>query len=156
MLTKLLLADSLKIPATDEEITLAESKLGVALPTDFTDLMKISNGGYVNYDKRAFPVDFAVESGDVFIEVEEIMGIDKDGMLLSEYLAEEWGLPRNIVLFSGSGHAWIGFNYDGRDIPNIIYVEPDDGDGNNLHVIAETFTEFISKLDDPENYMEDI
>ena len=39
--------------------------------------MKLSNGGYVNYDKRAFPVDFDIESGDVFIEVDEIMGIDK-------------------------------------------------------------------------------
>lgn len=156
MLNQLFLTDSLQKPAKDKEIEKAEKELGVSLPADFIDLMKISNGGYVNYDKRAFPVDFSLESGDVFIEVEEIMGIDKEGILLSEYLAEEWDLPEDIILFSGSGHAWIGFNYDGQDIPNIVYVEPDDGDGNNFHVIAETFTDFVSKLDDPEKYIEDI
>lgn len=152
MLTTLLLADSLKNPVTDKEIVDAESTLGITLPTDFTDLMKKSNGGYLTYEKQAFPVAFTVESGDAFIEVDEILGIDEEGILLSQYLAEEWDLPPNLVLFAGSGHAWVGFNYEGRDTPNIVYVEPDDGDGNNLHVIAETFTEFIGKLDDPEKY----
>jgi hypothetical protein len=140
---------------TNEEIVAAQSKLGVTLPTDFVELMKKSNGGYVNHTKRAFPVDFNIESGDAFIEVEEIMGIHEEGILLSEYLAGEWDLPKKLVLFAGSGHAWIGFNYDGRDIPNVVYVEPDDGDGNNFHVIAETFTDFISRLDDPNKYIED-
>lgn len=139
----------------DKQIIKAEKELGVTLPTDFINLMKISNGGYVNYNKRAFPVDFRIESGDLFIEVEEIMGIDEEGILLSGYLAAEWDLPKNIILFAGNGHAWIGFNYDGRDIPNVVYVEPDDGDGNNFHVIAETFTEFVSLLDDPEKYIEE-
>lgn len=156
MLDQLLLADSLKKPAQEKDIANAEKELGVSLPTDFIDLMKISNGGYLNSDKRAFLVDFSLESGDVFIEVEEIMGIDQEGILLSEYLAEEWDLPKSIILFSGSGHAWVGFNYDGRDIPNIVYVEPDDGDGNNFHVIAKTFTEFVSKLDDPDKFLEEI
>lgn len=156
MLNQLLLADSLEKPAKDRDITKAEKKLNVTLPADFINLMKLSNGGYVNYEKRAFPVDFNLESGDVFIEVESIMGIDKEGILLSESLAEEWDLPSNIVFFSGSGHAWIGFNYEDRDIPNVVYVESDDGDGNNLHIIAETFTEFVSKLNDPENYDEEI
>lgn len=156
MLDKLLLADSLKKPVTDRKVAKVENKLGITLPTDFINLMKKSNGGYVNYEKRAFPVDFNIESGAVFIDVENIMGIDKEGILLSQYFAEEWNLPSNIVLFSGSGHAWIGFNYDGRDVPNVVYVEPDNGDGNNFHVIAETFTEFVSKLDDPEKYDEEI
>jgi len=65
-------------------------------------------------------------------------------------------LPKDLVLFSGGGHAWIGFNYAGREIPNVVYVEPDDGDGNNFHVIAESFTEFLSKLDDTKKYVEDI
>ncbi|WP_172370340.1 SMI1/KNR4 family protein [Sporosarcina jiandibaonis] len=137
---------------TDEEIVAAQAKLSVLLPNDFLELMKKSNGGYVNYDKRAFPVDFNIESGDVFIEVVEIMGVHEEGILLSEYLAQEWDLPRNLVLFAGSGHAWAGFNYEGRDTPNVVYVEPDDGDGNNFHVIAESFTEFLSKLADPNKY----
>ena len=155
MFTKLFLTDSLQEPVTNKDITAAEEQLGVTLPADFVLLMKQSNGGYVNYDKRAFPVDFSIESGDIFIEVEEIMGIHEEGLLSSTYLAEEWDLPQNLVLFSGSGHAWVGFNYDGRVIPNIVYVEPDNGDGTKFHVIAETFSEFVSKLDDPENYIEE-
>ena len=84
----------------------------------------------------------------------EIMGLREDGILQSEYLAQEWDFPGNLVLFAGSGHAWLGFNYEERDIPNVVYVEPDDGDGNNFHVIAETFAEFISKLDDPDKYID--
>ena len=146
--------DSLNKEVTNEEIVAAQTKLGVKLPDDFLELMKISNGGYVHYHKRAFPVDFSIESGDVFIEVEELMGIHEEGILLSEYFIQEWNLPKNLVLFSGSGHAWIGFNYAGREIPNVVYVEPDDGDGNNFHVIAESFTEFLSRLDDPDKYIE--
>ena len=153
-MNELLNLDSFNKKVTNEAIVAAQTKLGVILPGDFLELMKISNGGYVNYTKRAFPVDFSLNSGDLFIKVEEIMGIHEEGILLSEYLAEEWDLPKNLVLFSGSGHAWIGFNYAGRDIPNVVYVEPDDGDGNNFHVLAESFTEFLSKLDDPEKDIE--
>ena len=155
MFTHLLLANSEKEPVTQEEIVAAEATLGVKLPDDFLEFLKLSNGGYVHYNKRAFPVDFSIESGDVFIEVEEIKGLDAEGILLSEYLIQEWDLPQNLLLLSGSGHAWIGFNYDERDIPNIVYVEPDEGDGNNFHVLADTFTEFVRKLDDPEKYIEE-
>ena len=146
--------DSLNKGVTNKEIVAAQTKLGVILPGDFLELMKKSNGGCVNYTKRAFPVDFSLESGDVFIEVEEIMGIHEEGILLSDYFAQEWNLPKDLVLFSGGGHSWIGFNYARRKIPNVVYVEPDDGDGNNFHVIAETFTEFLSKLVDPDKYSE--
>ena len=94
MFTKLFLTDSLQEPVTNKDITAAEEQLGVTLPADFVLLMKQSNGGYVNYDKRAFPVDFSIESGDIFIEVEEIMGIHEEGLLSSTYLAEEWDLPQ--------------------------------------------------------------
>lgn len=146
--------DSINKGVTNEEIVAAQTKLGITLPTDFVELMKKSNGGFVSYTKRAFPVDFSIESGDPFIEVKEIMGIHEEGILLSEYLAQEWDLPKKLVLFAGSGHAWVGFNYEGRDIPNVVYVEPDDGDENSFHVIAKSFTDFISKLDDPDKYID--
>lgn len=110
----------------------------------------------VYYDKLTFPINFSIESGDLFIEVEETRGIDQKGMLLIEYFAEERTFLQNIVFFSGSRHAWIGFNYDGRDIPNVVYVELDDGDGNTLHMIAETFTEFVRKLGDRGKHINEI
>ncbi|MCM3744697.1 SMI1/KNR4 family protein [Sporosarcina luteola] len=138
--------NQLNKPASDQEITLAEEILGRKLPPDFIQLLKIANGGYVNAAHRAFPADFQIESGDAFIEVEEIMGVNEGGILLSDYFIQEWGLPDQLVLFSGSGHAWLAFNYEGRDTPNVVYVEPDDGNGNNYHVLAESFTEFVGKL----------
>lgn len=138
--------DQLNKPASDQEITLAEETLGRKLPPDFIQLLKIANGGYVNAAHRAFPADFPIESGDDFIEVEEIMGVNEEGILLSDYFIQEWGLPQRLVLFAGCGHAWLAFNYDGRETPNVVYVEPDDGDGNNFHVLAESFTEFVDKL----------
>ncbi|WHT47287.1 SMI1/KNR4 family protein [Sporosarcina thermotolerans] len=108
--------------------------------------MKKVNGGTVKETHRAFPVDFPIESGDGFIMVEEIMGANEEGLLLSDYFILECGLPEGLVLFSGSGHAWVGFNYKNREVPNVVYVESDEGSGNNLHVIADTFTEFINML----------
>jgi len=133
-------------PATDEEITRVEQTLGRKLPTDFLQLLKIANGGIVKDAHQAFPVEFSIESGDQFIAVEEIMGANEEGLMLSDYFIGEWELPEELVLFSGSGHAWVGFNYENREIPNVVYVEPDDGDGNKFHVLADTFDELISKL----------
>ncbi len=138
--------ETMNKPATDEEITRVEQTLGRKLPTDFLQLLKIANGGFVKDTYQAFPVEFSIESGDQFIVVEEIMGANEEGLMLSDYFIGEWELPKELVLFSGSGHAWVGFNYENREIPNVVYVEPDDGDGNNFHVLADTFDEFISKL----------
>ncbi len=131
--------ESLNKKVTNEEIVAAQTKLGVILPDDFLELMKISNGGYLNYTKQAFPVDFSLESGDVFIEVEEIMGIHEEGILLSDYFAQEWDLPKDLVLFSGGGHAWIGFNYAGREIQMWCMSKLDDGDGNNFQCYRRIF-----------------
>ncbi|MHA6260563.1 SMI1/KNR4 family protein [Sporosarcina sp. CAU 1771] len=138
--------ETMNKPATDEEITYVEQTLGRKLPADFIQLLKSANGGVVKDSFQAFPVEFAIESGDPFIMVEEIMGANEEGLLVSDSFIGEWDLPEELVLFSGSGHAWVGFNYENREIPNVAYVEPDDGDGNNFHVLADTFEEFISKL----------
>lgn len=138
--------DDMNKPATDNDIKLVEKTLGNKLPEDFIQLLKLSNGGYVQQAKRGFPVDFPIESGDSFIDVEEIMGANEEGLLLSDYFIQEWELPEQLILFSGSGHAWVGFNYENRVIPNVVYVEPDDGEGHNFHVLANTFTEFVNKL----------
>lgn len=142
----ILLNETLNKPATDEEITRVEQTLGLKLPSDFLQLLKIANGGIIKDTHQAFSVDFSIESGDQFIMVEEIMGANEEGLMLSDYFIEEWDLPKELVLFSGSGHAWVGFNYENREVPNVVYVEPDNGDGNNFHVLADTFNEFISKL----------
>lgn len=138
--------DDRRMPATEQDILRVEEKLNRKLPEDFKQLLRIANGGYVQLEKRRFPVDFPIESGDTYIEVEEIMGAHEEGLLRSDYFIQEWGLPEQLVLFAGSGHAWIGFNYENQETPNVVYVEPDDGNGHNFHVIAHTFTEFVEKL----------
>ncbi|WOV87429.1 SMI1/KNR4 family protein [Sporosarcina oncorhynchi] len=145
-MNNLLDQDDMNKPATNADIARTEEALGKKLPPDFIQFLKIANGGYVNVTHQAFRVDFPIESGDDFIAVEELMGASEEGLMQSDYFTQEWDLPKQLVLFSGSGHAWIGFNYENREIPNIVYVEPDDGNGNNFHVLADTFTEFIGKL----------
>ncbi|MDW0113228.1 SMI1/KNR4 family protein [Sporosarcina saromensis] len=135
-----------RMPATEQDILQVEEKLNLKLPEDFKQLLRIENGGVVQAEKRGFPVDFPIESGDPYIDVEEIMGANEEGLLMSDYFIQEWGLPEQLVLFAGSGHAWVGFNYENPETPNVVYVEPDDGNGHNFHVIAHTFTEFVEKL----------
>lgn len=135
---------------TDETLTKVEKKLGVKLPKSYVSLMRIRNGGTLVYSvlhSKKLPED------EMFID--SIMGIDlEDGIGESPYLTEEWEIDKGFVLFAGSGHEWVAFDYRdyNGDDPAIFYISDDSGRPKK---IANDFEEFLKLLKEPEPFNDD-
>lgn len=130
-------------PLTDEMVIDAEEQLNVKLPRSYINILKEQNGGNIIFNSypSVVPTSWAEDS----IHVDHILGIGKEnGILESEYLIEEWGLPNNIVLISGCGHTWIALDYrNTKEEPPIIYI---DVDCNQMIELAPDFDSFLNRL----------
>lgn len=130
-------------PITTEMVEKAEEELKVKLPESYISLLKEQNGGYISYD--SFPTNFSTSWADDHINIDYIRGIGgEESILESEYLIEEWGLPKKVVLISGDGHTWIAFDYRNTDEnPPIILI---DHDGEEITELAPDFESFLNEL----------
>lgn len=82
---------------SEDEIKKVEKKLNLTLPQQYKKLIIQQNGGLINFN--AFPTNQETSCADDHIEVDHIRGIEKDlGILESEYLIKEWGLPQKLLL----------------------------------------------------------
>ncbi|MFD1030790.1 SMI1/KNR4 family protein [Metaplanococcus flavidus] len=140
------------VPLTAKIIESAEEKLQVKFPKSYIKLLKKQNGGYIYYN--AFPCDVPTSWADDHINVDHILGIgEEEGVVKSEYLINEWGLPKNIVVFSGDGHTWIAFDYrKKKSEPPIIYV---DVEADQIIELASDFESFLEGLYVNETELED-
>lgn len=143
-------------PITDKDIERAEEKLRIKLPTSYINLLKVQNGGYINFD--SFPSDVPTSWADNHINVDHILGIgEENGILESEYLIQEWGLPKNIILVSGSGHSWVAFDYrNTKEEPPVIYIDVDSGQIIELAPNFKTFLNglYVEEIDHEDSYYE--
>jgi hypothetical protein len=139
-------------PLTDEMVKEAEEKLKIKLPQSYINILKEQNGGYIKLD--SYPSEVPTSLADNHINVDHILGIgEKNSILESEYLIEEWGLPNNIVLISGSGHSWIALDYrDTKEEPPIIYI---DVESEQIIRLAPDFGSFLNGLFVDETESED-
>lgn len=130
-------------PTTKETVAIVEEKLKVKLPESYISLLKEQNGGYIIFD--SYPTDFPTSWADDHIHIDHIRGIGEEGGILeSDYLIKEWGLPKKIVLISGDGHTWIALDYRQTSTnPPIIYIDNESG---QIIEIAKNFKEFLSRL----------
>ncbi|MBJ7570184.1 SMI1/KNR4 family protein [Bacillus halotolerans] len=128
---------------SDNEIKNVEKKLNLTLPEQYKKLIIQQNGGLINFN--AFPTDQETSWADDHIEVDHLRGIGKDlGILESEYLIKEWGLPQRLLLIQGDGHNWVALDYRlTNENPPVHYF---DLELNNDIKIAVSFDEFLSKL----------
>jgi hypothetical protein len=130
-------------PLTDDMVKNAEEKLKLKLPQSYINILKEQNGGYIKFD--SYPTEVPTSWSDNHINVDHILGIgEENGILESEYLIEEWGLPNNIVLISGSGHSWIALDYRNTRVePPIIYL---DVESEQIIELAPDFDSFLNGL----------
>ncbi|MCY8061019.1 SMI1/KNR4 family protein [Bacillus spizizenii] len=128
---------------SEDEIKNVEQELNLTLPEQYKKLIMQQNGGLINFN--AFPTDQETSWADDHIEVDHIRGIGKDlGILESEYLIKEWGLPQRLLLIQGDGHNWVVLDYRlTNENPPVHYF---DLELNNDFKIADSFDEFLSKL----------
>lgn len=140
-------------PLTEKNIEQTERMLQVVLPKSYLNLLKQQNGGSIIYN--AFPINDSTSWAEDYITVNHILGIsEEDGIMQSEYFIQEWGLPKDIVLFSGDGHSWVAFDYRHiKEEPSIIYI---DTELEEIIELAPNFITFINGLYSAEEATEDV
>lgn len=130
---------------TEEVRMKVEKKLGVKLPKAYIDLMKVHNGGYLDYSHL-----HSAKVPDGIVEITQISGIDfEEGIIESPYYIEEWNMEEGLVIFSGDGNYWLAFDYRKHtgDSPSIVYMEDTDEPAVK---IADNFELFLKKLQLPQ------
>jgi hypothetical protein len=132
----------------DSDIERAESFFNVKLPYEYVSILKKQNGGYIIYNAHPSPVP--TSWSDNSVSLDHIKGIGKGmGILNNAYLIKEWDLPEGIIVISGDGHSFIGFDYRiTKNEPTVIYV---DTQNNKEVTLASNFKEFLNNL-----YIEEI
>lgn len=127
----------------EKKIAKAEKKLGVILPDTYKKLILEQNGGYIVHN--AFPTSHPNSWAEDHIQFNHLLGIAKDeGIMDSEYLIEEWELPKGLVLINGDGHTWVAMDYrKTKENPPIHYFDVEMEEDFKL---ADSFDEFIEGL----------
>jgi hypothetical protein len=133
-------------PLTEDMIAHAESVLGVTLPRELIDLLKVKNGSYTL--GFAHPMSQATSFGEEYVPLAELGGIGEDSelgsvfnLLTTEYMIQEWDLPERQVLLAGDGHFWISLDYRKGPVPSVAWI----GSGDDYQ-IAPTFAAFLDGL----------
>jgi hypothetical protein len=135
-------------PLTDEMVSHAESVLGLRLPEQLIDLLRIQNGGYTI--GLAHPMDRPTTWAKDHVPLRDLGGIVLDpnhvtaqNLLHTEYMTREWGLPEKQVLLSGDGHYWITLDYRKGNNPIVSWIDVECGED---FPIANSFAEFLTGL----------
>lgn len=132
-------------PLTQNQVTQAEESLKVKLPDAYIQLLNKQNGGHIKY--TTYPTSEPTIWGENYIIVDHLQGIgERDSILDSHYLIQEWGLPKDIVILSGEGESWIAFDYrKTKENPPVIYIE-NESEENKVIQLANSFEEFLNGL----------
>ncbi|MCM3365347.1 SMI1/KNR4 family protein [Bacillus safensis] len=127
----------------EKEIAEAEKKLGVTLPDTYKKLLLEQNGGYIVHN--AFPTTHSNSWAEDHIQFTHLRGIAQDdGIMESEYLIEEWDLPKGLILINGDGHTWVAMDYrNTKENPPIHYFDVEMEEDFKL---ADSFDELIKGL----------
>lgn len=142
----------------DEIIKQAEVMLGVKLPSSLLDLLKIRNGGGLNYpyfmlpdgDTESIPYGQRARISDIdpiHFEKEDI------SILSSKELLEEVKLTGEFVVLWTDFHYWVVLDYRNRSQnPAVMYIaenysaSTDDTTEWEYIKIADTFDDFLKQL----------
>ncbi len=130
---------------TIEIVEKAEEKLKIKLPDAYISILNQQNGGYIKFN--AHPSDIPTSWAHDHVNVDHFFGIGlgkEKGILESEYLIQEWGLPKNVILISGDGHSWIALDYRSRKTePPVILIDVDE---EHIIELAPNFDSFLKGL----------
>lgn len=149
--------DDVSPPLTDELVARAEDVLGVTLPADLLDLLRLRDGGAVADVWSALPTGRPTSWSESHVPFAELMGIGRlpatetgftgpMSLLDTPYLVAEWELPSPIVLLSGDGHWWIALDYrecGPRGEPSVTWFDAED---ESELALAADFRSFVQAL----------
>lgn len=123
-------------PLTDDVISAAEKQLGVTLPKDFLDLLRVQNGGPIRF---CLPDSVGDKIAGIGSSFPSITGFDLAGN--QEYV--DFPLD-GLVPFDGDGHWYHCLDFRSNEkYPAVAYV---DVECNSEMRIANSFREFLSLM----------
>jgi hypothetical protein len=126
----------LQPPLTEATVASAEKQIGYKLPTEYLNLLKKQNGGYIRYSLPEMVHDSIAGIGPNF---PSLTGFDWDEC--QEYV----GFPlHGLVPFDGDGHWHLCLDYrQHASAPTVTYVDIEfDGESP----VAVSFAEYLVKL----------
>ncbi|QSS99739.1 SMI1/KNR4 family protein [Pontibacillus sp. ALD_SL1] len=123
-------------PITVNGLEEIENTLSKQLPTSYKDVLLTQNGGYLKHNA------VILDNEEDYLVIDHIYGGGSPGILDSSYLSKEWGLPHNLIIFSGEGNQWFALDYQYKN-PIVIYI---DQELEEIIQVAENFDEFLQKL----------
>lgn len=111
----------IEYPINDEIIQKAEDTLGIKFPQSFIDLMKIQNGGELNFPYFLLP---DLPEKQKIPSIEPIHFKEDDlSILSSRELLADTNLPMEFIVLWTDCHFWVVFDYRNRkDNPPVLYV----------------------------------
>ena len=112
----------IEYPISDEIIKKAEECLGIKFPQSFIDLMKIQNGGELNFPYFMLS-DVSIEK-QVFPSIEPIHFEEDDiSILSSKELLADTTLSKEFIVLWTDFHFWLVFDYRNRkENPPVLYI----------------------------------
>lgn len=131
-------------PISKDIIEDYERMKGIKLPKSYKKSILIQNGGEIKFN--AFPTKESTSWASDHLHISHIFGLGKgdNSILHSDYYIKEWELPVGIILFSGTGHTWLAFDYrQTKENPPIIYI---DTEISIILTIANNFDTFLQEL----------
>jgi hypothetical protein len=126
-----------------------ERYLGMSLPEDYRRFLLEHNGG------QPTPADFLISAAKGWDTVDYFLGLKAEEIILSLEEAAKHRkdhLPSNMISIGyDPGHSIICLSIQGADVGNIYFWDADfevvgAPDYSNLHQLADSFDEFLSKL----------
>jgi hypothetical protein len=125
--------------------------------------MRTCNGGYTV--GAACPTDEPTSWAPDHVSLRDINGIPAvgeqqgdgtgDGILMTAYMIEEWGMPEGIVLLSSEGHTSIALDYRASGPsgpPTVAWIDVEMGEEAQL---AESFEAFVAALVPEDTFFDD-
>jgi len=120
----------------DALIKTAEEKMGVTLPIEYLDLLKVQNGGYIRCSFNETPHDVIKGIGPHYPSITNFEW-------LSEYEDLSYDI-NGLFPFDGDGHWNLCLDYrSNKEFPKITYI---DTESDYDRVVAQSFQEYLDQL----------
>ncbi len=135
-------------PLADAAVFEAETILGVKLPIELIELLRVQNGGYTQ--GFAYPMSRPTSWAADHIPLDHLAGIIVDpecsspmNMVRTPEMSAEWGLPPRQVLLSGDGPYWITLDYRSGPVPSVAWIDVECSEDVQ---VAPSFSAFLDGL----------
>jgi hypothetical protein len=127
---------NLQPPLTDAAVDVAEQRIGYKLPSEYLNLLRKQNGGYIRFSLPEMVHDSIAGIGPYFPSLTKF---DWDEC------QEHVSFPlRRLVPFDGDGHWYLCLHYrDNSRSPSITHA---DIEGDEVIVVANSFAHYLAML----------